>query len=124
MYFSLEHLLKLVVGEESVALVTHPVLLGVYLAEAAGRLAAILADCLATAFAVVLENHPDASKRLTAQHAESGVQLLHRVKVKYLRKSTVLFLILKKDAVHLKGAGLFPAGRTSITVFALAVVLI
>ena len=74
------------VGHESVTLITHTIPALVNLAQTALLLAAVLADCLTTPLAVVLENYAHAPKRLTAEHTEAGIKLKYGFHVEYLRE--------------------------------------
>ena len=87
----------------------------IYLAQSPLNFTAALADGLATALAVVLEDHSDAPELLTTEHANARVEVYHRVKVEDLGQEVLIFraLVLKKDAVHFKRAGLHPSGRPS-----------
>ena len=60
------------VGHQGIAFIADSVLLGVNLAQPSRLFATILADCLATTLAIVLEDHTNAAKGLTAEHAGNG----------------------------------------------------
>ena len=49
----------------------------IYLAQSPLNFTAALADGLATALAVVLEDHSDAPELLTAEHANARVEVHH-----------------------------------------------
>ena len=109
------------VRHQCVTLIAHSVLLRVNLAQSSRPLTAIVANSLSTAPAIVLENHADAAKRLTAEHAEARIELRNRLNVKDLRQRVLLFrvLVLEKDTVHFLRDGAHPAGWTHVTVLAL-----
>lgn len=114
------------VGHQCIAFITDSVLLGIDLAQSSRLFATILADCLATTLAIVLEDHANAAEGLTAEHAEARVKLVHGVQVKYLRQC-IFFLgafIFQKYAVHLKRAGLLPSGGTCIAIRATVILTI
>ena len=75
LHLPLKHLFKQMVGHEGITLITHTIPALVDLAQTALLLAAVLADCLATSLAVVLENDAHAPKRLTAEHTEARIKL-------------------------------------------------
>ena len=90
------------VGHQGIAFIADSVLLGVNLAQPSRLFATILADCLATTLAIVLEDHTNAAKGLTAEHAEARVKLVYGFQVEYLRQCIFFFgaFILQKYAVH------------------------
>ena len=73
------------IGHECITFIAHSVLLIVNLAQSSLLFATILANCLTTAFAIVLKDHSDPAESLATKHAESGVELVDRVKIEYLR---------------------------------------
>ena len=77
-------------------------LLWVDLTQFSFLLAAIIADGLSTALAIVLQYHPNTTERFTAEHTTARVELHDGLCVKDLWQLIFLFsvLVFQKDAVY------------------------